>query len=112
MSTHPARGPRSGHSWLGLASFAAALLAPISSVVCLLLLVTIPNTNPPELPDPGVIALIVMAALTFAGFAALAFLLAIAAAFNRSRRRLFEWLGLGLSSAELAVVISVWLSNS
>ena len=101
---------RSGHSRLGVASFAAALLAPISSVVCLLLSIAIQRNNPPEVPAPGVIELMVWAALSFAIGAGVALLLGVAAAFSARRRRWFGWLGLGLSSAELAVVLGVLLA--
>ncbi|MFZ9974843.1 MAG: hypothetical protein ACO3FK_11265 [Vulcanococcus sp.] len=99
---------RSGPSRLGIASCIAAVLAPVSSVISLLLMATVPDTYPPEMPEPGVIHLMIGAAYYFAAFAAAGFLLGLSGAVSRTRRRLFAWLGLGLSSAELALVLGLW----
>ena len=50
---------RSGPSRLGIASCIAAVLAPVSSVISLLLMATVPDTYPPEMPEPGVIHLMI-----------------------------------------------------
>jgi hypothetical protein len=43
---------RSGVSRLGIASCLSAVLAPLSSVISLLLMATVPDTHPPEVPEP------------------------------------------------------------
>jgi hypothetical protein len=99
---------RSGVSRLGIASCLSAVLAPLSSVISLLLMATVPDTHPPEVPEPGVIELLIGAVLWFAFFAAAGFVLGLSGALSRTRHRLLAWVGLGLSSAEVALVLSLW----
>ena len=102
---------RHGHARLGVASFVIALLTPLISLACLALMLMVPNTHPPEVPDPGVIELMIAAALSFAIGTAAAFLLGLAAAITARGRRLFAWLGLAISSAELAVMLGFLLAG-
>lgn len=102
---------RTRHARLGVASFVVALLTPLFSLVCLALIFTVRSDNPPEVPDPRVIELMVGAGLGFAIGAGLAFVLGVMAALTARGRRLFAWLGLGISAAELAVVLGVVLAG-
>ena len=101
--------PRIGQSRLGAASFVVALAAPASVLIYLVLLATSHNHGPPEVPSAQTLDLLIWAGLSYCILAGTALVLGLAAIANRSRKRLLAWMGLGLSAAELSVVLGLYL---